>query len=69
MPKDGTAARALRPFGMLKVFGSIGALPRNPRTMHVYDVSLAWTAILLALILGFLGLLCTALLTIHFFLG
>jgi cell division protein FtsW len=32
---------------MLKVFGSIGALPRNPRTMLVYDASLTWAAILL----------------------
>jgi cell division protein FtsW len=47
MPKDGAATRALRPFGVLKVFGSIGALPRNPRTMLVYDASLAWAAILL----------------------
>ncbi len=47
MPKDGTAARALRPFGVLKAFGSIGALPRNPRTMLVYDASLAWAAMLL----------------------
>ena len=47
MPKDGAGTRTLRPFGMLKAFGSIGALPRNPRTMLVYDASLAWAAILL----------------------
>ena len=38
---------ALRPFGVLKVFGSLGTLPRNPRAMLSYDVSLAWAAILL----------------------
>ena len=27
--------------------GSIGALPRNPRTMLAYDASLAWAALLL----------------------
>jgi cell division protein FtsW len=46
--RKGTAGTgALRPFGMLKVFGSIGALRRNPRTMLVYDASLTWAAILL----------------------
>jgi cell division protein FtsW len=47
MPRDVAPTGALRPFGMLKAFGSIGALPRNPRTMLVYDASLAWAAILL----------------------
>jgi cell division protein FtsW len=47
MPRDVAQAGALRPFGMLKAFGSIGALPRNPRTMLAYDASLAWAAILL----------------------
>jgi len=47
MPRDATQAGALRPFGMLKAFGSIGALPRNPRAMLAYDASLAWAAILL----------------------
>ena len=37
----------LRPFGVLKVFGSLGTLPRNPRAMLTYDVSLAWAAVLL----------------------
>ena len=35
MRKGTAGTAALRPFGMLKVFGSIGALPRNPRTMLV----------------------------------
>ena len=47
MRKNLGATGALRPFGMLKAFGSIGALPRNPRTMLTYDASLAWAAILL----------------------
>ena len=47
MRKDAAATGALRPFGMLKACGSLGALPRNPRTMLVYDASLAWAAILL----------------------
>ena len=47
MPRDAASTGALRPFGMLKAFGSIGALPRNPRTMLVYDASLAWAAVLL----------------------
>ena len=47
MPRDSSATGALRPFGMLKAFGSIGALPQNPRSMLVYDASLTWAAILL----------------------
>ena len=47
MPKDDTTIAALRPSGMMKVFGSMRPLPRNPRTMLVYDASLAWAAILL----------------------
>ena len=47
MRRDLGATGTLRPFGMLKAFGSIGALPRNPRTMLAYDASLAWAAILL----------------------
>ena len=46
MPRE-AAMSASRPFGVLKVFGSLRTLPRNPRTMLTYDVSLAWTAILL----------------------
>ena len=41
------ATATLKPFDMLRAFGSIGALPRNSRTMLVYDASLAWTALLL----------------------
>ncbi len=44
MRKEAAMSATLRPFGVLKVFGS---LPRNPRAMLTYDVSLAWTAILL----------------------
>jgi cell division protein FtsW len=47
MPRDSAATGALRPFGMLKAFGSIGALPHNPRSMLIYDASLTWAAILL----------------------
>ena len=47
MPKDDTTIAALRPSGMMKVLGSMRPLPRNPRTMLVYDASLAWAAILL----------------------
>jgi cell division protein FtsW len=32
---------------MLKAWTSLGALPRHPRSMPVYDASLAWSAILL----------------------
>jgi cell division protein FtsW len=32
---------------MLKAFASLGALPRNPRTMLAYDATLAWTTVLL----------------------
>jgi cell division protein FtsW len=37
----------LRPFRILKAWSSLGAMPRNPRTMTTYDASLAWCAILL----------------------
>jgi cell division protein FtsW len=37
----------LRPFGMLKAWTALGALPRHPRSMPIYDASLAWAAILL----------------------
>ena len=47
MPRDSVATGVLRPFGVLKAFGSIGALPHNPRSMLVYDASLTWAAILL----------------------
>ena len=47
MPRDSVTAGTLRPFGMLKAWSSLGALPRHPRTMLTYDASLAWAAILL----------------------
>jgi cell division protein FtsW len=47
MPRDGMASGALRPFGMLKAWSSLGALPRHPRTMLAYDASLTWAAIML----------------------
>jgi cell division protein FtsW len=47
MRRAATATSASRPFGMLKAFGGMGALPRNPRAMPVYDASLTWAAILL----------------------
>jgi cell division protein FtsW len=47
MRKEITATATLKPFGVLKAFGSIGALPRNPRTMLNYDATLAWSALLL----------------------
>jgi len=47
MRKDVAATATLRPFGMLKAAASIGALPRNARTMLIYDATLAWSALLL----------------------
>jgi cell division protein FtsW len=47
MPRDSAPSGALRPFGMLKAWTSLGALPHHPRSMPVYDASLAWSAILL----------------------
>ena len=47
MRKSTAATATLGPFGMLRAFGSIGAVPRNPRTMLVYDGTLAWSALLL----------------------
>ncbi len=47
MRRGAAATGVVRPFGMLKAMGSIGALPRNPRAMLAYDASLAWAAILL----------------------
>jgi len=47
MRKDIAATATLRPFGMLKAAASIGALPRNARTMLIYDATLAWSALLL----------------------
>ncbi len=47
MRKDIAATATLRPFGVLKAPASIGGLPRNARTMLVYDATLAWSALLL----------------------
>jgi cell division protein FtsW len=47
MPRDAAPTAAVHPSKVLKLFGSLGALPRNPRTMLTYDASLAWTGILL----------------------
>jgi cell division protein FtsW len=47
MRKEIAATATLKPFGMLRAFGSIGALPRNPRTMLIYDATLAWSVLLL----------------------
>ncbi len=47
MRDDAATVSTSRSFGVLKAFGSLGALPRNPRTMLAYDASLAWAAILL----------------------
>ncbi|MGZ6317305.1 MAG: hypothetical protein ACXWNQ_08605 [Anaerolineales bacterium] len=60
----GLGAVILSPF---VVGRAIAALQHNSADGR--EQRMAWTAILLALTLGFLGLLCTALLTIHFFLG
>lgn len=47
MPRDMATVGHLRPFRILKAWSSLGAMPRNPRTMPTYDASLAWCAILL----------------------
>src|SRR5258705_2646390 len=47
MRDDAATVSTSRSFGVLKVFGSLGALPRNPRTMLAYDASLAWAVVLL----------------------
>jgi len=47
MRKEIAATATLGPFGMLRAMGSIGAVPRNPRTMLTYDGTLAWSALLL----------------------
>ncbi len=47
MRKTIAATATIRPLAALAGFGSIGALPRNPRAMATYDASLAWTALLL----------------------
>jgi cell division protein FtsW len=47
MPKDNATSATLKPFGLWRAVGSIRALPRNPRTMPVYDATLAWSALLL----------------------
>ena len=47
MPRDASPAATLKSFRLLKSWSSLGALPRNPRTMLVYDASLTWCAIIL----------------------
>ena len=47
MPRDGVTSGALRSFGVLRAWSTLGSLPRHPRTMLTYDASLAWAAILL----------------------
>jgi cell division protein FtsW len=47
MRKTIAATATLGPLGVLRAMGSIGAVPRNPRTMLVYDGTLAWSALLL----------------------
>ncbi len=47
MRKTIAATATIRPLEALRAFGSIGALPSNPRTMASYDASLAWAALLL----------------------
>ena len=47
MRKTATLATSLPGLSALKSFGSIGALPRNPRTMLAYDASLTWATLLL----------------------
>jgi cell division protein FtsW len=42
-----TVVGQLRPLRILKAWSSLGTAPRNPRTMPIYDASLAWCAILL----------------------
>jgi cell division protein FtsW len=41
------AAAALGPIARLRAAGSIGAVRGHPRTMLIYDVTLAWSALLL----------------------
>jgi cell division protein FtsW len=45
--RNGAAAATLARFGMRRAAGSIGALPRNPRTMLRYDATLGWSALML----------------------
>jgi cell division protein FtsW len=47
MRKSIAATGIVRPFGVLRAAGSIGALPRATRAMLAYDASLAWASILL----------------------
>jgi len=47
MRKDIGATATLGPLSVLRAVGSIGAVPRNPRTMLTYDGTLAWSALLL----------------------
>jgi cell division protein FtsW len=47
MRKAIAEAGSLGRFATLRAFGSLAALPRNPRAMAAYDASLAWAALLL----------------------
>ena len=47
MRKTAGFAASLNGLNVLKPFRSIGALPRNPRTMLPYDATLTWATILL----------------------
>jgi cell division protein FtsW len=47
MRKEIAATATLGPLSVLRAVGSIGAVPRNPRTMLTYDGTLAWSALLL----------------------
>jgi cell division protein FtsW len=47
MPREDAVTVSHAALGVMKAFGSIGALPRNPRTMLNYDSTLAWSVLLL----------------------
>ena len=47
MRKHSTATATLGRLVALRSIGTLGALPRNPRTMLAYDVSLTWSTLLL----------------------
>jgi cell division protein FtsW len=47
MRKTLAATATLRPVAGWKAFGSLRSLPRNPRTMLPYDVTLAWSSLML----------------------
>jgi cell division protein FtsW len=47
MRKQLAATATLRPIAVCKALGSLRSLPRNPRTMLPYDVTLAWSSLML----------------------